>query len=356
MKKSQFITIVILFIAASVLICIGAFGKDVAKEPHEEPTSPLLAGSANPSETEGSGTAAPDGDSTETPSSEAPATSVPSVGTEGPSTLPPTAEPTKPGEPVDFADIKNSDFVKYDGSIQYWTSRWTDHTQGQARPTIDAADLKPMRDAISVVDYIYINDIHDYREVYLTFSVHYDNGVTDEILDTLKSYDVKATFYVTAEYIRDNPELVKRMKAEGHDIGTRGPNPTLSDDEIADLTAVQWAEAFLEVEKEYQKLFGADARMNSCRLDRFSARSLKVAEALGYKIVFKTYASVANNEEGAWQNENRDTEYVEWRLNERAAYEGSVPEFSLSEIISDALGGYLRECKEENIVFGLFNE
>ncbi len=56
------------------------------------------------------------------------------------------------------------------------------------------------------------------RNVYLTF----DDGpseYTDEILDILKEYDVKATFFVTGREGAQYTEIYRRIVAEGHTLG-----------------------------------------------------------------------------------------------------------------------------------------
>jgi len=55
------------------------------------------------------------------------------------------------------------------------------------------------------------------------FALTYDDGpgfITAELLDTLKKYNVKATFFLLGENIKRYPELVKRIYAEGHLIGS----------------------------------------------------------------------------------------------------------------------------------------
>ncbi|MBS1771759.1 MAG: polysaccharide deacetylase family protein [Bacteroidetes bacterium] len=44
-------------------------------------------------------------------------------------------------------------------------------------------------------------------------------GYTTGILDTLKAYNVRATFFLTGEEIQANPELAKAIIADGHSIG-----------------------------------------------------------------------------------------------------------------------------------------
>lgn len=56
------------------------------------------------------------------------------------------------------------------------------------------------------------------KEAYLTF----DDGPSDitvKILDILKHYNIKATFFVIGRNVRARPEVLKRIAAEGHDIG-----------------------------------------------------------------------------------------------------------------------------------------
>lgn len=56
------------------------------------------------------------------------------------------------------------------------------------------------------------------HKVYLTFDDG-PSGYTDDILDILKRYDVKATFFVTGKEDEASRELLKRIVEEGHTLG-----------------------------------------------------------------------------------------------------------------------------------------
>ncbi|WP_225445964.1 polysaccharide deacetylase family protein [Paenibacillus arenosi] len=61
------------------------------------------------------------------------------------------------------------------------------------------------------------------KVVYLTF----DDGPskhTADVLDILKREKVKATFFVLGKQVKENPELLKRIDAEGHAIGNHSYN------------------------------------------------------------------------------------------------------------------------------------
>lgn len=62
----------------------------------------------------------------------------------------------------------------------------------------------------------------DEKQAALTFETAWGDKKTGEILDILKEEKIRATFFVTAGWMREHPDLVGRMKTEGHDIGTMG--------------------------------------------------------------------------------------------------------------------------------------
>ncbi len=59
----------------------------------------------------------------------------------------------------------------------------------------------------------------DRREVFLTFDGGSTANVTAQILDILKKEDVRATIFLTGEYMQRYPELTRRIAEEGHVVG-----------------------------------------------------------------------------------------------------------------------------------------
>ena len=55
--------------------------------------------------------------------------------------------------------------------------------------------------------------------VYLTFDDGPIPNVTDFVLNTLKSFGIKATFFCIGDNIIKHPETFERLKAEGHAVG-----------------------------------------------------------------------------------------------------------------------------------------
>lgn len=57
------------------------------------------------------------------------------------------------------------------------------------------------------------------KAVYLTFDDGPIPEATPFILETLRKYNIKATFFMVGDNVRKYPELFEQVKAEGHRIG-----------------------------------------------------------------------------------------------------------------------------------------
>ncbi|MDM1346987.1 polysaccharide deacetylase family protein [Myroides marinus] len=62
------------------------------------------------------------------------------------------------------------------------------------------------------------------KVVHLTFDDGPIPDVTEWVLDTLKRYDVKATFFCIADNVRKHPQVFKRIISEEHSVGNHTYN------------------------------------------------------------------------------------------------------------------------------------
>ena len=60
--------------------------------------------------------------------------------------------------------------------------------------------------------------------IYLTFDDGPIPELTTWVLDTLKHYNIKATFFCVGENVKKNPEIFNRIKSENHQIGNHTYN------------------------------------------------------------------------------------------------------------------------------------
>jgi peptidoglycan-N-acetylmuramic acid deacetylase len=129
----------------------------------------------------------------------------------------------------------------------------------------------------------------DKKHIYLTFDNGYENGYTSNILDVLKEKQVPATFFVTGHYLKDQPDLVKRMHKEGHIVG----NHSWHHPDFTQVSAERLEKELRKVEEEYERLTG-DSDMRYLRAPRgiFSERTLALSQKLGYTNVFWSLAFI----------------------------------------------------------------
>ncbi|WP_284642943.1 delta-lactam-biosynthetic de-N-acetylase [Paenibacillus silviterrae] len=141
-------------------------------------------------------------------------------------------------------------------------------------------------DAVQKNGAIFLGDTAK-KELYLTFDNGYENGYTSKILDVLREKQVPAIFFVTGHYIKDQPELLKRMVSEGHLIG----NHSWSHPDMSQLAQQQIREELDKVKTEVEKVTGQQ-EMAYLRPPRgiFNSRTLTVSKDLGYTSVFWSVA------------------------------------------------------------------
>lgn len=138
------------------------------------------------------------------------------------------------------------------------------------------------------------------KVIYLTFDAGYENGNTPAILDALKKHQVPATFFVVGNYIKDNPELIKRMVSEGHIVG----NHTMTH---PDMSKISTQEAFQkelsDVEMLYEEIVGTPMKkFYRPPQGIYSTSNLSMAKELGYHTFFWSLAYVD------WYQDKQPTE------------------------------------------------
>ena len=138
-------------------------------------------------------------------------------------------------------------------------------------------------------DAAFVGDTSE-KILYLTFDAGYENGCTEQILDTLQAHQVPATFFLVGNYLEQNPELVQRMVQDGHTVGnhtyhhydmSKISDPTTFRQELESLEELFYEVTGTELPHYYRPPQGC-----------YSEENLKMAQALGYKTVFWSLAYV----------------------------------------------------------------
>ena len=139
----------------------------------------------------------------------------------------------------------------------------------------------------------------DEKFLYLTFDCGYENGATPAILDALKKHQAPAAFFVVGNFVRDNPDLIRRMTEEGHTVA----NHTLSHPDMSKISSVENFQKELSgVESLYKEITGTDMiKYYRPPQGIYSTENLKMAQQLGYQTFFWSLAYVD------WQQDDQPT-------------------------------------------------
>lgn len=194
----------------------------------------------------------------------------------------------------------------------------------------------------------YIGNVGE-KVLYLTFDAGYENGCTAKILDTLKEKQVPAAFFLVGNYIRQSPDLVRRMVAEGHTVGNHTMHhydmSRLSDKaafskELTDLEALYKETVGQELPKFYRPPQGI-----------YSEENLKMAQELGYKTLFWSLAYVD------WNNDSQPTREAAFAKLLPRTHNGAVVLLhSTSKTNAEILGELIDKWKAMGYRFGTLEE
>ena len=251
-----------------------------------------------------------------------------------------TPEPTAAPTPIP-TDSSAGEYAVYSNTkYAWWFTRKTNHEPSGSGEEFDINQYGAYyRDK---------NASASDKVIYLTFDCGYELGYTDPILDTLAAHDAKAMFFVTKSFIKSNPELVIRMKEEGHMVGNHTTtHPSMPSRTVAQLKA----EITQCAEYMYEKTgYEMDPFLRP-PMGEYSERTLKLTQDLGYESIFW---SIAYKD---YDTDNQPGE--QYVIDHFKAYHhnGAIPLIhNTSESNMEALDEVLTLLEEEGYRFGTLDE
>ena len=133
------------------------------------------------------------------------------------------------------------------------------------------------------------------KVLYLTFDAASELGTTKRIVGILERFDVKASFFLTGRYMRENPGITRRIFKHGHLVC----NHSYSHPKMTALTGDR--AAFTSQVRATERAYHAATGEQLAPFFRppygvYSARSLELMRSLGYATVFWSFAYVDYDE------------------------------------------------------------
>lgn len=162
---------------------------------------------------------------------------------------------------------------------------WGLSFQEEGQPPVANASFQELKQ----YDAYYAEDTTE-KTLYLTFDCGYENGNTPAILDALKKHHVPAAFFVVGTFVKECPDLIKRMADEGHIVG----NHTYHHPDMSRISTQEtFSKELGDVESLYKEITGKDmVKYYRPPQGKYSKDNLQMAKDLGYHTFFWSLAYV----------------------------------------------------------------
>ena len=206
---------------------------------------------------------------------------------------------------ADAANGSKLDVVDYSAEPVIWgPGNIKDH----ARP----ADPEKLQNKYSEMSAQWL--LPEDKTICLTFDEGYENGYTAQILDTLAEKNVKAIFFCTYDYVKDNPDLVLRMINEGHILA----NHSYSHYNMTEID-LETAEEEITLMHDYvEETFNYSMGYFRFPEGVFSEQTLALTAELGYRSVFWSFAYED------WDTENPPDENTAFEKITSSTHDGEI--------------------------------
>lgn len=186
------------------------------------------------------------------------------------------------------------------------------------------------------------------KVMYLTFDNGYEyNNLTANILDTLKEKNVKAAFFVTLSYVKQNPTLVRRMIDEGHIVG----NHSTTHPVFPQLTRTQMAQEILTLDNYMKENFSYTSQYFRFPTGAYSECALELVTSVGFRSVFWSVAYAD------WdRSAQKGADYAFSTVTSRFHPGAVILLHAVSQDNADALGRIIDQARNEGYKFNTLDQ
>jgi peptidoglycan-N-acetylmuramic acid deacetylase len=189
----------------------------------------------------------------------------------------------------------------------------------------------------------------DEKVIYITFDAGYENGNAAKMLDALKAHRAQAAFFLVGHYIKNNPEIVRRMADEGHLICSHSMNHN-------NMAAMEDFAEFSKELTDLETLFYEQTGKKLAKFFRppegnFSETLLQYAQQCGYTTVFWSFAYKD------WYNDNQPSVSAAFDTIISRTHPGEIALLHLtSKTNAEVLDAVLTRWEEMGYRFGSLYE
>ena len=119
------------------------------------------------------------------------------------------------------------------------------------------------------------------KKIAVTFDAAWSAEDTDEIIGILKKHNAKATFFAVGDWVKKNPEAVKKLYNAGHEIGNHSDtHPSFSQ-----INREEIKSEILNCNKKIERITGVEPKLVRAPSGDYDNKSIEVTESLDMKMI-----------------------------------------------------------------------
>lgn len=138
---------------------------------------------------------------------------------------------------------------------------------------------------------VYVQAYHKLKPVYevktdkkvvaLTFDISWGNNTPLPVIDILKSNGVKSTFFLSGPWVKQYPDIPKRIKEDGHEIGSHGYRHI----NLSNLSKNEIKDELLKAQNNIKEVTGIDVNLIRTPNGDFNDQVIEAAHECNYEVI-----------------------------------------------------------------------
>lgn len=172
------------------------------------------------------------------------------------------------------------------------------------------------------------------NNVSLMINVYWGTEYLDAMLETLKENEVKCTFFVGGTWVAQNPEMLKKIYNDGHEIANHG----YYHKDHKFISAERNQEEIYVNHELVKTLIGYEMNLFAPPSGSYSSATLNIASSLGYKTIMWSKDTID------WRDKNVD--YIYKRATQNLK-NGDLILMHPTQCTLEALPNIIKSIKEQ---------
>ena len=121
----------------------------------------------------------------------------------------------------------------------------------------------------------------DKKQISITFDAAWSAEDTDKLIEILKKHNAKATIFCVGDWVRNNPDAVKKFHNAGHEIGNHSDTHAL----FGTVRAEKVEEELKNCNEEIKKITGKEPSLCRAPSGDYDNKSIETCEKVGMKMI-----------------------------------------------------------------------